>query len=161
RMRIVKRASRGARVKRLRGFVSPRNTDARRQGLCLRVSRFRELASVSSNRGPGLVRVEPLNLLCSLNSIRTEVLLINHSVVAHHECHHSGVPILRRKGYQSEAADHGSVHEVIHLSERGVRPLPFQYFEVVPMPRLSARVTAFDCARDIFTDGATPSTVGV
>src|SRR5262249_19802337 len=103
------------------------------------------------------------DFLGKLESVRTEVLLIDDSIVAHHEGHYSGDAILRRNSNEREAADHRSVHNVIHLSERRVRPLPLQYSKKVAMVGLlrSGGVTALDGARHIFTDGAAPRAVWV
>ena len=115
------------------------------------------------NRVPTLIRVKEFDFLCDLESVRTQILLIDHSVVADDESHYSGDSILRRKSNEREAADHRSLHDIIHLPERRVRSLPLQHSKVITVVGLSrsSGVTAFNGARHIFTNRPVPCAVRI
>src|SRR2546426_738536 len=114
------------------------------------------------DRTPTLIRVKAVNFPGNFESVRTEVFLIDHSVVAYYEGHYSGDLILCRNSNEREATDHRSLHNIIHLSERRLRSLTLQHSEKVAVVGFrAAGVTAFNGARRIFTNRAAPCTVGV
>src|SRR5262245_33131388 len=104
------------------------------------------------HRAPGPVRIEAIDCLRELESFGSEVPLVDHAVVAHHERLHSSDAILCWKRDHREAADHRAIHNVIHLSERSSRPLAFQHFEKVTVVRLlfASGVTALNSTRYVF-----------
>src|SRR5687768_5904290 len=70
------------------------------------------------NRTPTLIRIETLDSPGDFKRVRTEVLLIDNSVLADQKSFHSSDAILRRCSDKSEATDHHTLHNVIELAPR-------------------------------------------
>ena len=74
------------------------------------------------HRGPGLVGVELLHLLCDLNSIRSEVLLVDLALLIDDKGHYPGLAPIRGECDQGEAADHVAIDDVIVFSPGAFLP---------------------------------------
>src|SRR6476661_703634 len=120
------------------------------------------LLALFGDWGPGLVRVEALHLLKLIESLETEIILVDDAVVADYERLHAGHAVLGRGGDQGETPDHHTFHYEIHFAERSGGSLSLQNFEEITVVGLgSAGVALFDRASDLFTDGTAPRAVGV
>src|SRR4051812_20911330 len=64
---------------------------------------------------PGLIGIVEFHLLQSFQGIGTEILFIDGTFMADQERFYPCHAILCGGGDKSEAADHGSVHDEIHL----------------------------------------------
>src|SRR5690242_16142518 len=112
------------------------------------------------NWDPGLIRVEALHLLEFVKSARSEVLLIDDTVLTNDEGLDTRLTVLGWGGYQGEASDHHAFHDVVHLTQRGRWTLPFQNLEEISVVWLgSGGVTLFDHPGDLFANWSTPTAI--
>src|SRR5262249_52761196 len=110
---------------------------------------------------PGLVRVVPVHLFEFLQSLRPEVLLVNHAVMTHDERSDSSHVMLRRCGHQGETADHDTLHHEVHLAERRSLTLPLEDFEDVAVVALGTAVALFNRSCKVGSHRTSPGTIGV
>ncbi len=69
----------------------------------------------SSTSSSGIIGVIPIHALKDLQCIGTEILLVNDSVVADHECHHACHSVFSGGRCKSKPANHRSFNNVVHL----------------------------------------------
>src|SRR5262249_46713028 len=113
--------------------------------------------SLLQNWSPGLVRVKAIDSFCNFKCVGTEVLLIDHSVLAYHECFDASYAVLCGSGDERESPDHCAVDEVIKLAQWRSRTLSFQYLEVVTMVGFGLRrVPTIDSLSYVLTNWTTP-----
>src|SRR4029077_2809687 len=111
---------------------------------------------------PGLLWIVSLHVLGKVERIRTQILLVDDSVVADHERLNSRDPVIGRNRNQCEPADHDSVDHIVELTQRRCRTLPLQNFKEIAMVRLRAAGVAFlDGPRNALADGTARSTIFV
>src|ERR1041384_541467 len=75
------------------------------------------------NRTPTLIRIETLNSPGDFKCVRTEVLLIDNSILADQKSFYSSDPILRRRSDECEATDHHALHDIIEFAQGRCRTL--------------------------------------
>ena len=92
---------------------------------------------------PGFVRIVSLHVFGKVKRVRSQVFLVDDSVVADHERLNSRDPVLGRDRNQCEAADHDSIDHIVELTQPRCRTLPLQNFKVIPMIRIRAAGIAF------------------
>src|SRR4029077_2180298 len=114
------------------------------------------------HRSPGFVRIEQFHFLKQVKSFGSQVLFVNHAIMAHDEGLHSGDSIFGWRGHQREPSDHHAIDYKIHLGQRCSRTLAFQDFKKIPVVWLrTAGVALFDRAGNLFADRTIPGTIGV
>src|SRR6185437_15978319 len=74
---------------------------------------------------PGFVRIIELHVAKILQRARTEILLINNTLIADNEGLHSGNAVFGRSRSEGKSPDHCSLDNKIHFSERCCRTLAF------------------------------------
>src|SRR5690348_6803404 len=123
---------------------------------------LRSLFVILRNWGPGLIRVEALHLLEFVKSARSEVLLIDDTVLTNDEGLDTRLPVLGWGGYQCEASDHHAFQHVVHLTEPCRWPLAFQNLEEISVVWLcSGGVTLFDRPGDLLANWSAPTAIRV
>src|ERR1700678_696244 len=85
------------------------------------------------NNRPTGIGVEFGNCGCRLCSGLPQVLLDQHAVLAHHECHHPGIAIFSGIGDEGEPAHHLAVDDIVPGPAGCVTALLSQHTEVVTM----------------------------
>jgi len=75
-----------------------------------------------------------------------EILLIDHSVLAHDECHHARRPVLCRIGQESKTPGHFAVYDVILFAAWTTFPLALKNEVVVTAIRSRGAVRTFGVA---------------
>src|SRR6266481_1676922 len=75
-----------------------------------------------------------------------EVLLIHHSIFSNDEGHHSGRPVFRRIGHESETPGHFAVYHVTFRAARAIFSLTRQDVVVVTAVRSRSAIAAFGIA---------------
>src|SRR5689334_8733555 len=111
---------------------------------------------------PGFVRIEALHLREFAKGAGPEVLLEDNTVLADDEGLYARLSVLGGCGDESKAADHYSLHDIVHLAERRRGSLPFQNLEKVSMVWLcTGRISLFDRLRNLFANWAAPTAIRV
>src|SRR3954447_20060627 len=75
---------------------------------------------------PRLVRIVEFHAFDDAERRRPEVLLIHHSVIAHHKSLYACDQIVCRYGYKGEPPDHRVTHHVVQLAQKCIRTLALQ-----------------------------------
>src|ERR1700678_1452041 len=109
------------------------------------------LAASSLNRFllsllPARIRIVFLHCFGQTLGFLPEILLIHHSVLAHHEGHHSRRPVFRRIGYKREPRSHFAVCEITLGCARRFFSLPRQYVVIVAAIRSRSVIPALGVA---------------
>src|SRR6266567_3516507 len=113
---------------------------------------------------PSLIGIESIHAPENLKRIRSQILLVNGSVVANDERLHSGDAILRRRCGQCEPANHSSLNDKVDLPQRRGRTLPLQNLEIVAVVGLTSirvRITLLKGLGHSLSDRASPSAIRV